>query len=218
MPEKFNQYWTIRQGKFEEYSKFVTNRYIPGMNRLGIHIVAGWSVLVGTIAEIILEGVTNDLESLEKALKSQEYQKLNDRLYNYVKDYKTKVLVPTGRKDSYSRDMKENTVKFNQAWDIRLEKKQEYEAFTSKVFYPGMEELGITVAAEWEVFIGEGPRIICEGRTQNMEQLIPNLQTKMFRDMRCELRDLIRNYESRLLAFHIQKILGYKSASYELFC
>jgi hypothetical protein len=31
---------------------------------------------------------------------------------------KTKVLVGTGKKDDYSKDVKANTVKFNQAWNI----------------------------------------------------------------------------------------------------
>jgi hypothetical protein len=30
------------------------------------------------------------------------------------------------------------------------------------------------------------------------------------------LRQFIENYESRIFIFHIQKIVGYKSASYEM--
>ena len=46
MPVKFNQYWTIISERREEYGKFIIQKFIPGINSLGIHVVAGWSVLV----------------------------------------------------------------------------------------------------------------------------------------------------------------------------
>ena len=67
MPVKFNQYWAIDQERFKDYGKFVIKKFIPGINRLGIHTVAGWTVLIGGYSEIIFEGVSNDLELLEKA-------------------------------------------------------------------------------------------------------------------------------------------------------
>ena len=59
---------------------------------------------------------------------------------------------------------------------------------------------------EWEVLIWNGPSIICEGRTTNLNNLIDNLQSK--------LKEYVEQYENRILTFHIQKIKGYKSASY----
>ncbi len=214
---KFNQYWNIISERSEEYRKFIISDFIPTINKLGIHTVAGWSVLVGSYCEIIFEGVSGDLDLIEKALKSQEYGKLNEELLNYVKDYKTKVLVPTGRKDSYSRDVKKDTVKFNQTWNIVSNKKADYERFVGDEFYPIMEELGITVAGEWKVLIGEGPHIICEGRTQDIDKLVKNLQSEKFRKARCQLRKFVENYGSRFLSFHVQKIRGYRSEGYELF-
>ena len=43
--------------------------------------MAGWSVLVGGYSEIIFEGVSSDLELVEKALKSPKYKELNENLY-----------------------------------------------------------------------------------------------------------------------------------------
>lgn len=212
---KFNQYWTIIPETNIEYRDFIIKDFIPAINKLGIHTVAGWSVLVGSYSEIIFEGVSGDLDLVEKALKNPKYKKLNDDLLNYVKNYKTKILVPTGRKDSYSRDIKKDTVKFTQTWDIVNNKKADYERFVSNEFYPTLEELDITVAGEWEVLIGEGPHIICEGRTQDISHLIKNLQSKKFRKARCDLRKYVENYGSRFLSFHIQKMIGYKSVGYE---
>ena len=102
MPVKLNHYWTIIQDKNENYNKFMTKKFIPGVNKLGLHTVAGWSVLVGAYSEIILESVANDLDLLEVALRNQKFKELKGTLLNYVKNYKTKVLVSTGKKDSYS--------------------------------------------------------------------------------------------------------------------
>jgi hypothetical protein len=218
MPVKFNQYWTVDFDKNKDYEKFIIRKYIPGVNKLGIHIVAGWSVLIGGYSENILEGISNDLELLEKALRDKKYKQLNDELQDYIKQYKTKVLVSTGKKDDYSKDIKKNTVKFSQTWNVISKNKDQYENYVIETFYPCLEELGIKVAREWEVLIGDGPRMLCEGRAQDIDSttLISNLQSKKFQKAKQGLKQFVENYESRILTFHIQKVLGYKSASYEL--
>lgn len=216
MPVKFDQYWTINAERDQEYRKFIIKDFIPGINRLGIHTVAGWTVLVGSYAEILFEGVANDLDIIEKALIDLKYKELKDNLLNYVKSYKSKILVPTGRKNAYSPDVKENTVKFSQMWDIRFDKLKDYEQFVSEKFYPTLEELDIFVAGEWDVLIGDGPHTICEGRTQNIDRLVQNLLSKKFHKVRNELNKYVENYCSRFLSFHIQKVRGYKSENYNL--
>lgn len=216
MPVKFNQYWTVDHEKVKDYEKFITHQFIPEINRLGIHTVAGWTVLVGAYAEIIFEGITNDLDLLERALTDKRYQTLIDELHNYIKKYKTKVLVSTGKKEAYSTDIKENTVKFNQMWDVVSRKKGDCEKYVLESFYPCLEKLGITVAGEWEVLIGDGPHIICEGRAQEIDKLVAHLQSRTFREARRELKQYVENYESRILVFHIQKVLGYKSVTYHI--
>ncbi len=216
MPVKFNQYWTIDQEKKDDYVKFVMKEFIPGMNKLGIHVVAGWSVLVGGYSEIILEGVSGDLNLLEEALRNSRYKELRDGLLHHIKNYKTKVLIKNGGKDTYSPEIKQNTVKFNQMWDVISSKKAEYTKFVAEEFYPSLETLGISVAAEWEVLIGDGPRTICEGRAQDTGCLIRDLQSENFKHAKHGLKMFVENYESRLLVFHVQKIKGYKSSSYEL--
>ena len=216
MPVKLNHYWTINPIKIKDYSKFVLNEFIPGVNRLGMHTVAGWTVMVGEYSEIIFESVANDLELLERAMRNPNYQKLKASLLQYIKGYKTKVLVDTDKIDFYSTDLQEDTVKFNQMWDVLSSKQDEFDRFTSREFYPMLEKLGIVVANEWEVLIGDGPRIICEGRATNIEGMVSNLQSKRFRRALNELKNYVENYRSRILSFHIQKIKGYKSASYNM--
>ena len=216
MPVKFNQYWTIISERREEYGKFIIKDYIPGLNALGIHVVAGWSVIVGSYAEMIVESMSNDLELIEKGLKNPKFKELRENLLHYVKAYKTKILIPTGRKDSYTTDIKEDTIKFNQMWNIVSSTKAEYEDYVMNEYYPLLEKSHITVAGEWEVLLGDGPHIICEGRVRDTEKLISTIQSKKFRTARRKLKGLVENFECRILSFHIHKIKGYKSSSYHM--
>ena len=216
MPVKFNQYYTIISERREEYGKFIIKEFIPGINSLGIHVVAGWSVLVGSYSEMFVESMSNDLELIEKALKNPKFKKLRENLFHYVKAYKTKILIPAGWKDSYTTDIKDDTIKFNQMWDIISKTKAEYEDYVTNEYYPLLEESNITVAGEWEVLIGDGPHIICEGRVRDTEKLIRTIQSKKFRTARRKLKGFVENFECRILSFHIQKIKGYKSSSYRM--
>ena len=216
MPVKFNQYWTIISENREQYGKYMIKEFIPGMNSLGIHIVAGWIVLVGGYSEIFIEGMSNDLELIEKALRNKKFSDLKDGLLKHVKSYKTKILIPTGEKDTYSADYEDKTIKFNQTWDIISRTKDAYEDYLVNEYYPLLEASGIAVAGEWEVLIGDGPHIICEGRVRDTEKLIKTIQSKKFRTARRKLKGLVDNFESRIFSFHIHKIKGYKSASYHM--
>jgi hypothetical protein len=183
-----------------------------------MHTVAAWSVLIGAYSEIILETVSNDLDLLEEALRNKKYQELRSDLLNFLTNYKTKVLVSTG-KDSYSTDIRENTIKFNQTWDVIATQKEDlvhYARYVKDEFYPLLEDLGVLVAGEWEVLIGEGPLVICEGRVNDVQSLIGNLQSKRFCEAKKKLKNFVRNYQSRILSFHIQKVKGYKSTGYNL--
>ena len=88
----------------------------------------------------------------------------------------------------------------------------------ARTFYPCLEELGIKVAGEGGVFIGAEPRIICEGRARGVDTntLISHLRSEKFHKAKQGLSQFIDNYESRIFSYHIQKVVGCKSASYEM--
>ena len=208
MPVKMNHYYTIVSKRSEDYGKFMVNEFIPGINELKLNMVAGWSVLVGSYSETIFESVSSDLLVLEEALRSPKYRQLNANLLNYVKSYKTKVLVSTGKVESYTTEFTQDSIKFNQTWDIISEKKADLDKFTVQEFYPCLEELGIKIAAEWEVLIGDSPHYICEGRVKDVSQLLRGLQSEKFRNAKKKLRGFIENYQSRILSIHILKGSG----------
>jgi ribosomal protein L22 len=50
----------------------------------------------------------------------------------------------------------------------------------------------------------------------DINSLIGNLQGKKFQEAKQKLKEFVENYESRIFTFHIQKVKGYKSASYRI--
>ena len=203
MSVKLNHYWAIIPGKDEECVKFITNKFIPIVNNLGLHTVAVWSVLVGAYSEIVLENAGSDLDMIEKVLKAKQYKTLKHDLFKCVKNYQTKVLVNTGKLDSYTMDISKGTIKFNQMWNVRSHRKEEYDQFVINEYFPILGELGISVAGEWEVLLGDGPGIILEGRVSDVNSLIRNLQSKKFQNATRELKQYTVNYRSRILTFYI---------------
>jgi hypothetical protein len=218
MAVKLMHYWKIIPSDRDAYADFVIKKFIPGVNRLGMHTVAGWSVLVGSYSDVIMETVTSDLDQLEAALKTRDYRLLKSDLLNLVKNYKTKVMVPVAKRGSYSMSIAQNTVKFNQMWDVITLKPGDYnnyEQFVTHEFYPLLEKIGVHLAGEWEVLIGDEPHTVCEGRVTNVGALIPALQGSEFRRAKKKLKQFVENYQSRILSFHVRKIKGYRSEGYE---
>jgi roadblock/LC7 domain-containing protein len=203
MSVKLNHYWSVIPGRDEACVEFINNTFIPDVKNLGLQTVAVWSVLVGAYSEIVLENASSDLEIIEKALKDKQYKSLKRDLFKFVKNYQTKVLVNTGKIDSYTMDISKATIKFNQMWNVQSHKKDEYDEFVIKEYFPVLNELGIFVAGEWEVLIGGGPGIICEGRVSDINSLIRNLQSKKFQNATRKLKCHIANYRSRILTFYI---------------
>jgi hypothetical protein len=218
MAVKLLHYWTIIPSAKEAYADFIIKRFIPGTNRLGMHTVAGWSVLVGSYSDVIMETVCSDLDQLEAALKTREYRLVKSDLLNLVKNYKTKVMMPIAKRGSYSMSISPGTVKYNQMWDVITLKPgdyRNYEQYVTDEFYPLLEKIGVHLAGEWEALIGDEPHTICEGRVTDVSALLPALQGSEFRRAKKKLKQFVENYQSRILSFHVRKIKGYRSEAYE---
>ena len=217
MSVKFNEYWNIIPEKMDEYIEFMQRSYIPTMNSLRINVVALWSVLIGESPQIVSEGVAEDLECIEIALKSEACKNSKTKLLTLVTDHKSKVMVPSGRFPQLPRTIETGIVKFSQYWDIIPGKEKEYDNFIRTEHYPAMEELGIRIAGEWNVLIGESPNVFYEGRADHAEQLLAALKSNKFRKMKYELLKLVSDYSSKVLVFHAFRTKGGKSKEYKFY-
>jgi hypothetical protein len=95
---KFNQYFNLIPGKEDEYANFVRNDHLPTMEKLGFKMTGGWQVVVGPGPSIVAEGTTKNVTEIAKAIENPEFGRITKILNsNYVTDYSTRILAPTGR-------------------------------------------------------------------------------------------------------------------------
>jgi hypothetical protein len=203
MAIKFNQYWDLVCGRKVEYAEFVQEDFLPVMRELGIEIVAGWVVRVGEGPHIITEGIAADIRQIQAVLESPAFKAMTIRHMRYVRNYTSKVLVPSGRvKQDDLEPPAPGVVKFNQSWNIRPGFEAEYEEVLRGRFIPTLRDLGVEVVAEWNVLIGSGPYIILEAHAPDLETVAKALSDPTYNFAMAHWEDLVEDYRSRILVRH----------------
>ena len=97
---KFNQYWNIIPGMEEEYTRFVKEDHLPTMEKLGVPVVAGWRVVVGSGPYVVSESSARSIVDIAKAIDTDDFRRVVRKLKTtYVTDYHSRILAPTGRID-----------------------------------------------------------------------------------------------------------------------
>lgn len=87
--------WNIREGKESEYLEFLNREFVKSIVGAGIQPTDAWYAVWGKGPQVLAGGVTEDLETMEKALKSDEWKTFRDRLQELVVDFKYKVVEST---------------------------------------------------------------------------------------------------------------------------
>lgn len=87
--------WNIREGKESEYLEFLNREFVKSIISAGIQPTDAWYAVWGKGPQVLAGGVTEDLESMEKALRSEEWKNFRDRLQELVVDLKIKVVEST---------------------------------------------------------------------------------------------------------------------------
>jgi hypothetical protein len=197
----FNQHWDIIPGKEEEYTQFAINHYIPTMKKIGINPVGGFHVVVGEGPRVISVGTVDSLEKLQKAIETEEYEKVTAQIQRYVFNYCSRILNPTGRVKIDKYNIQLRVWKFNQYFNIIPGKEKEYTEFVLKDHLPTMEKLGIKMTGGWRVVVGCGPYIVAEGTANSLIEIAKAIDTDEFRRVTKILTSrYVTDYSSRILA------------------
>jgi hypothetical protein len=83
--------WDIIQGREQEYFEFVVRRFMPGVQKLGMALSDAWVTIYGERPQILVGAVVPGLAKAEKIITSEEWQKLNSRLLDFVQNYDMKI-------------------------------------------------------------------------------------------------------------------------------
>ena len=201
MPILFTQYWEIRPGRFDDYSYFVMNEYIPTLNRLGIRVVGGYYVAVGEGPRVRAVAEIENLDGLHRNLATSDYRIVSNRLFQYVWKYSSKVWAPSGKIQEGPYRIWTGVWKFNQYYNVLPGKEDEHYRFVKDVCIPGMKALGVPITAGWRLIVGEGPRTLAESTAKSIVDIAKAIDTDEFKYMVKKLKnEFATDYTSRILA------------------
>jgi hypothetical protein len=97
---KYNQYYNILPGLEAEYSAFVKEELLAGMEKAGLPVTAGWRVIVGSGPYIVAESSAATIVDIARAIDTDDFRHVVRKLKTtYVTDYHSRILHPTGRVD-----------------------------------------------------------------------------------------------------------------------
>lgn len=93
---RFNHHYDLNYAHYDDYIRFIRNRHIPAMEKLGINIIGGWYVAIGPGPGIVVEGSCASVKHILEVIANKEYGELTSGLLAMVDSYGSKILAPTG--------------------------------------------------------------------------------------------------------------------------
>jgi hypothetical protein len=76
----------------EEYYQFMLGEFVPTAQTLGLYMIQAWHTAYGDYPLRMAEFVAEDLDIIEDAIQSDEWQKMEERFQSYVTDYSQKIV------------------------------------------------------------------------------------------------------------------------------
>jgi hypothetical protein len=197
----FTQGWDVVRGKEDEYEEFVAKTFIPRCNALGLVGVGGFHVQAGVGPSIISVKSVESLQKLSDILTTEDFKALKIELRNYVHNYTSKVLQPTGRIKRTDYTIQKGVWKFNQYYDILPGMRDRYIDYIYRTYIPAIESIDyIELTGAWNVLIGGFSEIISEFTVKDPVDIGRLLGDENFREMTYTLqREFVTNYKSRIL-------------------
>jgi hypothetical protein len=197
----FVQSWEIRKGKSSEYTDFVLRKHLPAMKEMGLNMIGGFHVIIGSGPRISAVALADDFLDLQKVVWSDKFVAITDELQNHVQDYGNRILRGTGRVPVTDYSIDGGTWRLNQYYKVYRGSEKEYADFLVGEYVPKLADLGLKVKAEWQVVLGSGPRILLETVAQNITDIAQAFNSDEFKRLRRTLLvNYVDNYSSRILA------------------
>jgi hypothetical protein len=89
--------WDIKPGTESEYFEFIVREFAPGIMKLGVQPTEAWSTVFGDGPQILTGAVAEDLPTMQSILSSRDWQKLQNKLFDYVTNFNFKIVRATSR-------------------------------------------------------------------------------------------------------------------------
>jgi hypothetical protein len=84
--------WDITPDHEQDYFDFVINEFVPGVQRLGLRPAEAWATVFGDYPQIQVGILADDLSEAQKALHSESWTQLTDKLFALVQNFSYKII------------------------------------------------------------------------------------------------------------------------------
>lgn len=88
--------WNILPGREQDYIEFNGKEFVPRLLKLGLQPMDSWFTLYGDAPQITVGWVTDDEEVIYRAVESDDWQDLQEKLADLVTDFRFKIVPATG--------------------------------------------------------------------------------------------------------------------------
>lgn len=89
--------WDIKPGQEHAYFEFAVQEMAPMMTEMGLHLTEAWYTVYGEGPQILVGGVTEDLETIQKILGGKEWRQMREKLSRFVANYSHKIVPAKSR-------------------------------------------------------------------------------------------------------------------------
>lgn len=83
--------WDIVPGREQEYFEFVVRSFMPGVQKLGLALSDAWVTIYGDSPQILVGAVVPGIDRARKIVHSEEWERLNNNLLDFVTNYELKL-------------------------------------------------------------------------------------------------------------------------------
>jgi hypothetical protein len=84
--------YNIETEEMDQYYQFVLGQYIPAMQMMGLEMSEAWHTAYGNYPQRLVGFVARDRQTMADLLDSEVWPDLNDKLQEYVGDFRYKVI------------------------------------------------------------------------------------------------------------------------------
>jgi hypothetical protein len=88
--------WDIKSGHESEYLEFIMREFGPAMVALGLQPTDAWYTVYGNGPQVLAGAVAETLQKVEEILQSEEWGKLEGKLFEHVDHYRRRVVEAAG--------------------------------------------------------------------------------------------------------------------------
>lgn len=77
----------------DRYFRFVMSEFVPGLQEMGVYMTEAWHTAYGDYPLRMASFVAEDIATIERLIESPEWETLEERFQDYVRNYSL-VVVP----------------------------------------------------------------------------------------------------------------------------